>query len=91
LLARLHEELSRTAATVFEKRLKVDEFFVFPSDKQVLLHLADLFAGSLNRIINNPGSGARDEFARFFLATVGMPSGPSASETAGDMSVRLQV
>jgi hypothetical protein len=82
LLAKLQEDLAQAAVTVFDKRLRVDEFFVLSSETQVLLQLADLFAGSLNRVLNNPGAGPKDDFASFFLDAVGMPGGPAAAEAA---------
>ena len=91
LLAKLHEKLSQAAVTIFGKRLRVDEFFAISSSSQVLVQLADLFAGSLNRVLNNPGTGPKDEFANFFLESVGMPNGPRGSEQADDMAVKLQL
>jgi hypothetical protein len=90
-LAKLHEKLSQAAVTIFDKRLRVDEFFALSSSTQILIQLADLFAGSLNRVLNNPGTGPKDEFATFFLESVGMPNGPRDSEQADDIAVQLQV
>lgn len=42
------------------------------------MQIADLFAASLNRVLNAPGSGhPKDRFARYVLELVGMPNGPS--------------
>ena len=90
-LAELHEKLSQAAISVFQARLRVDEFFALSSRNQILIQLADLFAGSLNRILNTPGVGPKDEFAHFFLDAVGMPNGPTGAEQTGDMSVQLQL
>jgi hypothetical protein len=91
LLARLGENLAQAAVTVFQNQLRVDEFFAHSSSHLFLIQLADLFAGSVNRVLNSPGAGPKDEFARFLLDAVGMPDGPIVSEQAGDMAVQLQL
>jgi hypothetical protein len=90
-LARLHENLSQAAVTLFDRRLRVDEFFALSSRSQILIQLADLFAGSLNRVLNNPAVGPKDDFAQFFLEAVDMPNGPVSAEQAEDIAVQLQL
>jgi len=90
-LAELKDRLSQAAVTVFEGMLRIDDFFALSSHSQILIQLADLFAGSLNRVLNNRGAGPKDDFAHFFLEAVGMPNGPTDTEQAGDMSVQLKL
>ena len=93
LLAKLAEGLAQSGRTRFEGQLTVDEFEAVPSDELVLLQIADLYAGSLNRSLNSPGEkhGPKDEFAGFMLERVGTDLQHAAPQSYKDMSVLLQL
>ena len=93
LLAKLKQSLAQAGKLQYDGKLTADEFVAVKSDELVLIQIADLFAGSLNRVLNAPGErrGKKDEFADYFLASVGMPSGPSTEAYIGDMAVLLQL
>jgi hypothetical protein len=93
LLARLAEELAQSGTTRFDGQLTVDEFEAVPSDELVLLQIADLYAGSLNRSLNAPGEkrGPKDDFAEYMLGRVGTDLQGAAPQDYKDMSVQLQL
>lgn len=92
MLATIRDQVQQAAKTTFENQLRVDEFMALASHDSIHLQLADLFASSLNRVLNSPNSGsAKDEFARFFLSRVGAAAGSGTAEAAGDLSVVLNI
>jgi hypothetical protein len=92
LLARLKDRLQQAGKVEFDGKLTADDFEVVESHKSDLMQIADLFAGSLNRVLNAPGGNhAKDRFARYFLERVGMPGGPSDEEPFGDAVMHLKL
>jgi hypothetical protein len=91
-VAELREELIQAGHARFGGRLRVENVQAKTSHADQLVQVADLFTGSVNRILNPPPGAARgvkDEFAEYFLRAVGMPEGPTTQFDVGDMSVRL--
>lgn len=93
LLAKLAENLAQAGKTRFDGQLTVDEFEAVPSNELVLLQIADLYAGSLNRAMNASGEkhGPKDDFSEYMLARVGTSLGEADPEKYKDMSVLLQL
>lgn len=93
LLASLKDRVIQAGKTRFNSQLAADEFEAVESHKFDLMQLADLFAGSLNRLLNATGTkdGPKDHFARYLLEAVGMPQGPTARERVGDLTLHVKL
>jgi hypothetical protein len=97
MLARLCESLTAASAVHFDGRLKVEECESVPSEDQPLMQLADLYTGSINRVLGRQGATdkPKDRFADYLLARV-LGSGTVersdniASGGVGDMTVHLR-
>lgn len=55
-LANLQDRVQQAAHHEFDDRLTLDKFEPVPSDGVPLIQAADLFASSLNRVFNHPGT-----------------------------------
>lgn len=90
LLADLRDRVEQAAATRFNGLLSAAEFEPLDSKEALLIQLADLYAGSINRILNVEGSaGPKYGFARHFLTALGTPSGPTTTEEVDGLSVHI--
>lgn len=92
-LANLEDKLKQAAKTRFDEKLYVDHLEAVDSKKLDLVQLADLFTGSLNRVLNASGQrvGPKDQFADYFLGILGMPDGYTTEESLGDMTVHISL
>ena len=89
MLAAIHQRIVESAASRFEGQLyPEDTFSSITSDGSPLIQIADLFAASLNRKMNeaNEVASAKSEFATYFLEAVSMPDGPTGPVPIGDMT-----
>lgn len=93
LLAKLKDRVMQAGKGRFSSQLTVDEFEAVDSQKFDLMQLADLFAGSINRLLNRTGTrdGPKDRFARHLLKVVGMPEGPTGQERVGDLTLHVKL
>ncbi len=93
LLASLKDRVIQAGKSRFNGQLAADEFEAIQSHKFDLLQFADLFAGSLNRLLNGTGTkdGPKDRFARHLLRAVGMPHGPTNEERVGDLTLHVKL
>jgi hypothetical protein len=93
LLAKLRESVRQAGKLHHDGKLTADQFHTVASHELTLLQIADLFAGSLNRVLNASGTrqGPKDQLAQYVLAKVGMPGGPQNKGRIGDMAVLLQL
>lgn len=89
MLANLRDRVAQFAAATLEGELRPTEFIPMKSDGHEILQVADLFAGSLHRVLNKPGAGPKDDVAAALLQRVGMPHGPEQLESMGDATVRI--
>jgi hypothetical protein len=93
ILAELKRDLTADSQQIFEGKLRVGFLSPIESDRQVFIQVADLFAGSLNRVLNvdeQPGTPKYD-LATHLLQGLGMPDGPVDNEQEGDMTVYLRL
>jgi hypothetical protein len=80
-------------AARFGDQLAIDVMEAVPSKGSPLVQIADLFTGSINRIVNPPNPapaqpGPKDEFARFMLDAVGWAPQPvEGSDLAVTVSI----
>lgn len=88
LLAQLRDRVHQAGKVELDGRLTADEFEAVESRHSDLIQIADLFAGSLNRLLNGTGGErVKDRFARWMLSRLGMPDGPSTEVPFGVDSV----
>jgi hypothetical protein len=86
MLANVRDRLTTASAAQLDGRLTLDVFDTSSSARQPLVQIADLFAASLNRVMNIPNNeAAKDKLAYYFLERLGIPSGPSQKEAVGDI------
>jgi hypothetical protein len=90
MLANLRDRLKTASAAQLDGRLTLDVFDTSSSVRQPLVQIADLFAASLNRVMNIPNKqAAKDKVAHYFLGKLGIPSGPSQKEPVGDIGALI--
>jgi len=88
LLTRLRDRIQQTGKVELDGQLTTDEFEAVESKKFDLMQIADVFAGSLNRLLNaQGGEHVKDRFARWLLRRLGMPDGPRMEVPFGVDSV----
>lgn len=90
-LADLRSRLIDASKTLFDGKLHLDEFFPENSADNALIQIADLFTGSINRVMSTSGERKhpKDRFADYLLARVGLPKGLALEERSGDMTVHI--
>jgi hypothetical protein len=91
LLAELDDKLKQAAASRFNRQLTIDRLYAMDSASQPFLQIADLYAGSVNRILatNGDGTSHKDEFARHFLRSLGASVDNTQTEQDGDKTIHL--
>jgi hypothetical protein len=92
-LANLDDRLRQVAKTRFNDELIIDRVEAGESKANLMLQVADLFAGSVNRILNRSGTKAtaKDELAEYLLGSLGIDFALSPNDTVGDMSVHISL
>lgn len=89
-LANLKDRVDQAAQALFQSQLTTSEFETETSNRHALLQIADLYTGSVNRVLNNQGNHAKDRFAQYFLTILGTPEGPTQKERIrGDLAVLI--
>jgi hypothetical protein len=72
MCARLRNRMDGVSEQQHGGALHTDTFEPMKSHASVLMQLADLFAASLNRVLNEPAGGHfKEQFARWFLDRIG--------------------
>ena len=86
-IANISDRVAQYGQSCLDGKLAVGEFECKPSDQYDVLQIADLFIGSIGRILNHSGeaNNHKYEFANHLLQRVGMPHGPN--EFSDDMDV----
>ncbi|MFI0606691.1 MAG: DUF3800 domain-containing protein [Anaerolineae bacterium] len=92
-LSKLKEELQRASTAHFDGRLLIGEFRARPSDEHWSIQIADLWAGSINRVLNQGhGTGAKDVVASYFMSQMNVNSIDDLSrETVGSAVVHFRL
>jgi hypothetical protein len=88
-LADLGERLRNSSDARFNGGLDVGDLEAVDSEEHPLLQLADLYVGSLNRVLNSQGSKEhpKDTLAAHLLGLLGLPNGPKERESEGGLSL----
>lgn len=68
-VANLRDRLKNAAKNQYGDQLLISDLKVVNSKNNIFIQIADLFTGSVNRVINKdrPETNQKDEFAKFFL------------------------
>lgn len=93
LVANLDDRLRQVAKTRFDDKLIIDRVSTVDSKHNMLMQVADLFTGSINRIMNLPGTtrNHKDEFAKYFLNQFGFDLDLPENDKVGDIAVHIKV
>lgn len=92
-LAGLRDALLQAASGRFGGQLSIDSLRVDDSKGQILLQMADLYTGSINRVLNvEPNLGnPKYKFASYLLGQLGIPSGPDTVVEFGDVTAHMRL
>lgn len=92
-LADLDDKLRGASEARFGGELEVGEIEAVDSKENPLLQIADLYVGSLNRIINVEGSKdhPKHKLANHFLGLLGLPNGPQDQESEGGLALHVSL
>jgi hypothetical protein len=92
-LANLDDRLRQAALIRFHEELIIDRVEADDSEANLMLQVADLFAGSVNRILNRSGTKAtpKDELAEYLLESLGIDFALPQNDAVGDMSVHISL
>jgi hypothetical protein len=94
LMANLTDKLKQSAATVYDKKLVVENFIAIDSRSNVFLQVADLMASSINRILCRSSGGGRnhkDELADYLIARLGIGAPPDLDIRTGDLAAHVRI
>lgn len=86
MLKQIHDRLEQTAKIKYDDKLYIDEMRAINSKSLDLIQLADLFTGSINRMLNATGdrTSVKDQFANKFLEEFGLKPKHDKCEGIGD-------
>jgi hypothetical protein len=86
-IANIRNRVAQYGQACLDGKLAIGEFECKPSHQFAVLQIADLFVGSVGRILN-PGTSCnhKDEFAKYLLERIGMPKGPEEFSETKDVS-----
>ena len=93
LVANLNDRLGQAAQTRFERKLVLDQVYTVDSKKNLLLQIADMFTGSVNRILNRAGTtrNYKDELAEYFLNRFKINLQLPENDKVGDISIHISL
>ena len=91
LVAELKDRLKQAAHSSFSDKLFLEDIRPVSSDHNIFLQVADLFTGSANRVLNQPGSqrNHKDDFAEYFLDKIEVGKSFSSNDQIGDMAIHI--
>jgi hypothetical protein len=86
-IRRIQDQVSQYGKVHHNGKLAIGEFECKPSDQFGVLQIADLFVGSIGRVVN-PGTqqNHKDEFAKYLLDRVRLANGPEEFSESKDVS-----
>jgi hypothetical protein len=93
LVANLDDRLKQVAKSRFDEKLTIDQLSTVDSKSNIMLQIADLFTGSVNRILNLSGTtrNHKDELAEYFLSRFGFDLSLPENDKVGDITVHIKV
>jgi hypothetical protein len=92
-IATLKDRLLQASITLFDKDLHIDHFEALDSKRITALQIADLFAGSINRVLNKPSPSRnhKDDLAEHFLEGLNIKLGQEPSDQIGDLAIHISI
>lgn len=91
MLANIKERLTNYSSTQYDNELYLDTFRAVDSKDIIFMQIADLFTSSVNRVLNSPSDGAKDDFAKYMLDAFGMDFQNENFESLGDCTAVLDL
>ena len=93
LMANLGERMQNSASAVYGGQLSVKEFYAINSKANVFLQMADLMAGSANRILSRSGDARthKDQFAEYLLERLGIEPTADLEVVCGDLAQHIRL
>ena len=93
LTANLEMKLKQAAASIYGGKLFVQRCVALDSKSNIFLQMADLVAGSANRVLSRGSSTAnhKDELADYVLTRLGVAMTPNANGSIGDLAVHIRL
>jgi hypothetical protein len=93
LVENLKDRLSQSAQTHFDKKLILDQVYTVDSKKNLLLQIADMFTGSVNRVLNRAGAtyNHKDELAEYLLSRFKINLQMPENDKVGDISIHISL
>ncbi len=92
-IANLDDRLRQASKSRFDSKLAIDRLVAVDSEKNSIIQIADLFTGSVNRILNLSGTthNHKDEFAKYFLNRFKIDLSQPVNDKVGDIAVHITV
>lgn len=93
MLANLEDKLRQAASNRFDQKLFVDHLEAVDSKDLSLIQVADLFTGSINRLLNEKEADQNHkyELATYFLDQFGLSDFGKTRKELGDMTVHISL
>jgi hypothetical protein len=93
MLANLEDKLKQAASSRFDQKLFVDHLQAVDSKNSPLIQVADLFTGSINRLLNEKEAeqNHKYELARYFLDQFGFSDFENTQNDLGDITVHISL
>ena len=93
LMANLENRLKQAAASIYENKLIVEKCVAIDSKSNVFLQVADLVAGSVNRILSRSGEtyNHKDDVADYLVTHLNIGMTPSQDISFGDLAAHIKL
>lgn len=93
LMINLANKMHHSAASVYKDKLVVKDFHAVDSKGNVFLQMADIMAGSANRILSRSGESYnhKDELAEYLLSRLGVRAATDLEVISGDLALHIKL
>lgn len=93
LMTNLADKMHHSAASVYDNKLVVKDFHAVDSKGNIFLQMADIMAGSANRILSRSGEAYtyKDELAEYLLSRLGVRAAADLEVISGDLALHIKL
>lgn len=93
LMTNLADKMHHSAASVYDNKLVVKDFHAVDSKGNVFLQMADIMAGSANRVLSRSGEAHtyKDELAEYLLSRLGVRAAADLEVISGDLALHIKL
>lgn len=93
LMTNLADKMHHSAVSVYDNKLVVKDFYAVDSKGNVFLQMADIMAGSANRILSRSGEAHtyKDELAEYLLNRLGVRAAADLEVISGDLALHIKL